>query len=59
MDKIPFKEIEKYRYGLQKTVSKHLKLIYFAKRADFWICQSDLEHLRIMLSTSIHNDECP
>ena len=26
MDKIPFKAIEKYRYGLRKTVSKHLKL---------------------------------
>ena len=24
MDKIPVKAIEKYRYGLRKTVSKHL-----------------------------------
>ena len=26
MDKIPFKAIEKYQYGLRKTVSKHLKM---------------------------------
>ena len=27
-DKITFKAIEKYRYGLLKTVSKHLKMNY-------------------------------
>ena len=26
-DEIPFKTIEKYRYGLRKTVSKHLKSV--------------------------------
>ena len=25
-DKVPLKAIEKYQYGLRKTVSKHLKL---------------------------------
>ena len=32
MDKIPFKAIEKYWYGLRNTVSKHLKSV----RGDEW-----------------------
>ena len=35
MNKVPFKAIEKYRYGLRKTLSKHLNKphYYFGKLA--------------------------